>query len=62
VLLGTHTRVISPVVVLLLGFNKHNVMDPFSQNVFNFIALLCPLYPLRHGFPTRGHSCKLCAL
>lgn len=52
VLLGRRTRVISPVVVLLLDFNKRNVMDPFSQNVFNFIALLCPLFPLRHGFQT----------
>ena len=34
-LLGRRRRVISPVVVLLLNFNKHNVMDPFSQNVFN---------------------------
>ena len=62
VLLSRRTRVISPVVVLLLDFNKHNVMDPFSENVFNFIAHLCPLYPLRHGFPTRGHSCKLCTV
>ena len=58
-LLGRRTRVISPVVVLLLDFNKHNVMDPFSQNVFKFIALMCPLYPLRHGFPTRGPRAQL---
>jgi hypothetical protein len=62
VLLGRRTRFISPVIVLLIDFNKHNVMDPFSQNVFNFIALLCPSYPLRHGFPTRGQSCELCTL
>jgi hypothetical protein len=42
-------RAISPVVVLLLNFNKHNVMDPLSQNVFNFIVLLVSVVPTASG-------------
>ena len=64
-LLGRRTRAVSPVVVLLPNSNKHNVMDPLGQHIFNFIVL--PSVRCTHcvrGFrpAARGHSCKLCTL